>query len=80
MQRVQDIAPACVKQAKLRLDFIAQAWEDMAIELEENLYYSGNTPHKLLITEAEDSEFSFPPSLNSMRNVEESLGVYINSQ
>lgn len=77
LDRVRQIMPDSVAFARAVLDGFSQAWQKVAEENSNTLYYKNYSGHPSLLSAAEeDSELGLPKILNSLRNVEPSVNVY----
>jgi len=77
LNRVLRISPESFSDAQNILDEIILAWHRLT-EIHSILSYESRNGEPCLLNSAENiSNLDFPPVLNSLRNVEEAVGVYV---
>ncbi|MDR1580919.1 MAG: hypothetical protein LBS35_11230 [Synergistaceae bacterium] len=79
LNRVRAVSPASERDAGIWLEWVIEAWDDLARRNEDRLRYKGRDEDGeiSLLNIAGKGNILFPAILNSLRNVELSSNVYI---
>lgn len=80
LTRVNDILPDAVPLASDWLEVTAATWEELAISNPDTLFYKTSSGISLLYSTQDVSNLPFPSTLNSLRNVEDTANIYLDTR
>ncbi len=79
LARVRSIQPDAIDDVKQWLEAVMRRWEELIVENPSTLVYKSNSPGvcSLLYSGEQGSCIDFPPTLNSLRNVDFLANVFV---